>query len=188
MKVVFTEILENALSMSIDIIKFEGIEPDVFWLDEFTVRLFGGRADILLNEMQKLYAAHNHEDLFLPTDYHFLLLDRVLNWYCIIYNDTDDESLLIYKGDVVVPKLDIDSIRNTFFFDSDYEQLDPLILYGASSHMSDVFDKMGMSPSGKNIQKGKLVDCADLKLEKWTQDMDWEVVDDDLWFEKLKLL
>ncbi len=177
---VFTSVLENSLDLAIDNLRFQGTDTDIFWLDDFTIKLFGNRVDILLNEMQKILAAHIHADLFMPTDYHFLLLDRALSLYCDIYNDSDDDSLLIYKDNTAVQHLDIDSIRSTFFYDTDYELLDVPVMREVSKL---VFDSLGMSPSGKNIQKGNEADLSDLTLEKCTPDTDWDTVDQDFWFD-----
>jgi hypothetical protein len=184
---VFTELLEAALSVGRDTLDLVGPRLDFHWLDENTWKLFGESTVILNNELNKLIEANRSADLYMPTDYHFRLIDKVLEWYCEIYNDemkfgTDGA---IYYKETPIPYFSIDSIRSDFFWDMDFELFE--ILGGdRSENAQQMLNMMGVSKSGRNMQQGRSPDLEEFTLQKWEPDSDWNTVDhygDDFWFE-----
>jgi hypothetical protein len=184
---VFTTLLDRALSLGSDILRDIGPEFGYHWLDENTWKLFGENTTILQNELRKLIAANKSPELYEPTEYHFRLFDRVLDWYCELYNDSvaeSDEWAIYYKGRLI-SRFNIDSIRSDFFHDMDYELFDTL---GAdqSEQAKMILELMGVTKSGKNMQQGKPADIEEFALLKCSPDQNWETVDDigdDFWFE-----
>lgn len=181
---IFTQIINDSLDMSIDSLRLseEGFGDN--WIDEYTFKLFGSRNDIIIHEMKKLRTANNSPDLFMPTDYHFRLLDRVLDWYCDLYNDSitfSTDMLMILNGKPI-KHIDINEIRTTFLWDNDYELLDSLLVSQNKELSRKILGELNVEESGINIQLGKLADLKDLTLEQYQHDPDWGEVDDDFWF------
>jgi len=165
---IFTRLLNDSLDMAMDHIDKD--EIDVHWLDSSTFKLFGSSVDIIINELKKLRAAHISPELFMPTDLHFRLLDRIIEWFCIIYNDmTETQDMVTGDGDLIC-KFNVDEIRSTFFWDCDYDfmAIDPV-----SEQASRLLQTMGVSPSAINIQKRNPADIIDLTLIKMEEDPDW---------------
>ena len=72
----------------------------------------------LLGELQKLLTAHRSAKLYMPTDYHFLILHEVLELQIIQHNDlvsACDQPLAF--GSVLLGHVDFDFIRD-YFWDS----------------------------------------------------------------------
>jgi hypothetical protein len=176
---VFTELVDDALSMGRDMLEFVGPELDFHWLDTNTWKIFGASAAILIMELSKLIEANKSPDLFMPTDYHFRLLDRVLEWYCVIYNDENRENTknaICYKG-TPIPFFDIDLIRSDFFWDLDYNFVDTLGP-DCSEQTQLILKEIGVTKSGRNMQQGKPADSAEFTLTKCEPDQNWDTVDD----------
>ena len=72
----------------------------------------------LLGELQKLLTAHRSVKLYMPTDYHFLILHEVLELQIISHNDlvsAFDQPLAF--GSVLLGHVDFDFVRD-YFWDS----------------------------------------------------------------------
>jgi hypothetical protein len=183
---VFTELLDAALSVGRDTLDLVGPDLGYHWLDENTWKLFGERTEILNTELIKLIEANKSTDLYMPTDYHFRLIDRILEWYCDIYNDEiqDSTDCAIYYKDTTIPHFNIDSIRSDFFWDMDFDLFE--VLGGdRSENAQAILNMMGVSKSGINMQQGKSPDLREFTLQKCEPDPDWRTVDyygDDFWF------
>jgi hypothetical protein len=186
---VFTELLDSSLSFARDTLDNLGPDLNFHWLDENTWKLFGQSTVILNNELIKLIEANKSGDLYQPTDYHFRLIDKVLEWYCEIYNDllqegADCTDCAIYYKDTTIPHFSIDSIRSDFFWDMDFELFE--ILGGnRSEYAQEILTMMGVSQSGRNMQQGRSPDLKEFTLQKCEPDPDWDTVDDygeDFWF------
>jgi hypothetical protein len=184
---VFTKLIDDSLSLGVSYLRDLGPEFGYFWLDENTWKLFGESTTILQNELRKLTTANASPDLFELTDYHFRLLDRVLDWYCELYNESAEKSeeWVIYSKGREIRCFNIDTIRSDFFFDMDYELFDTL---GAdqSEQTKMILELMGVTKSGRNMQQGKPADIEEFALIKCEPDPNWETVDDigdDFWFE-----
>jgi hypothetical protein len=174
---VFISLINDSCDLGMDMLKENGAEFDTYWLDEYTYKIFGSSVDILHKEIGKLHYANNSSDLLMPTDYHFRLLDRIIEWYCEIYNDTCkiDDSYELING---IKHFDIDTIRSTFFWDNDYDLIDTLV---QTKYQKDILKILGVTPSGINIQQGKLADLGDFTFEKYQPDPDWEEIEDNFW-------
>ncbi len=184
---VFTELLDAALSFARDTLDNVGPDLNFHWLDENTWKLFGQSTVILNNELVKLIEANKSCDLYQPTDYHFRLIDKVLEWYCDLYNDWIEEDLecAIYYKDTTIPHFNIYSIRSDFFWDMDFELFE--VLGGnRSENAQEILSLMGVSNAGRNMQQGKSPDLREFTLQKCEPDPDWSTVEDygdDFWFE-----
>lgn len=183
---VFTELVDTALTIGFDMLVHEGPDIDCHWLDQTTWEIFGENAHILAQELSKLIKANKSHDLFMPTDYHFRLLDRVLEWYCDIYNDLhrdSTEDAICYKG-IPIQFFDINLIRTDFFWDTDYNFLETLGP-DCSEVTQIVLQEIGVSKSGRNMQRGMPADIAEFTLEKCEEDPGWcttESIGDGFWF------
>ncbi|HEX2957426.1 MAG TPA: hypothetical protein VHO70_11370 [Chitinispirillaceae bacterium] len=184
---VFTELLDAALSFARDTLDNIGPDLNFHWLDENTWKLFGQSTVILNNELVKLIEANKSSELYQPTDYHFRLIDKVLDWYCDLYNDwiQDDTGCAIYYKDTTIPHFSIYSIRTDFFWDMDFDLFE--VLGGdRSENAQAILQIMGVSQSGMNMQQGKSPDLSEFTLKKCEPDPDWNTVEDygdDFWFE-----
>jgi len=194
---VFTEIISNALSLAI--YHFENdIETNnsngfaFIYFDEKFVNSFGGVKDgipIILNEIKKIKQAHNSSEIYMPTDIHFKMLDRILLTYCALYTEElhRHEKFTIKCNGEILKKLAYDEILDFFFWDTDYD-LDETI---ASALLFNKQLREQVDPSisiqALNTASGKPVDFSDLKMEKWDEpEPDWtDLVDySDLWLNK----
>jgi hypothetical protein len=165
----FTRLINDALDLSIDSIAIGYNYTD--WLDDLTLKLFGSDVSIVTNELKKLRDAHNSSKLFMPTDYHFRLLDRVIAWYCILYNDfSPEEKYPAEEEGYVVDTFDFDEIAETFFWDNDYELIDTLLRRKSSPAEPEVLSSFGLTDSGLAMIQGKVPDTMDLKLEQYDDD------------------
>jgi hypothetical protein len=167
--------------MALDFINEE--EIDVHWLDSGTFKLLGSREDIVIHEIKKLKAAHKSPEIFMPTDLHFRLLDKIIEWFCIIYNDMTETQDILTEDGCTVGKFEIDQIRSTFFWDCDY---DLIATSSISYQTSEILRGLGMTPSAINIQKGISADLSDLTLTKMEPDPDWEKPDNTDWYCTIK--
>jgi hypothetical protein len=186
---IFTEILARSLDIAIAQMDMDieygyseerGGFSDSFFETEIINAFGGGLAGIksIRHELKRLLAASESENVFMPTDYHFKLLDRVINAWCDIYNDMlqdmEEIDILYYKGKAIKPKSDF--IINAFFWDTDYDfpehvahslkQADPTDPNSIRAR-SNVFD------SGINASLNLSPDTMDLLLEEWKPDSDW---------------
>jgi len=85
----------------------------------------------LLGELQKLLTAHRSVKLYMPTDYHFLILHEVLELQIISHNDlvsAFDQPLAF--GSVLLGHVDFDFVRY-YFWDEDF-LLDPEVMASLS--------------------------------------------------------
>jgi hypothetical protein len=178
---VFSTLVNESLEMALDFIDKE--EIDVHWLDSGTFKLLGSREDIVIHEIKKLRAAHNSSELFLPTDLHFRLLDRIIEWFCIIYNDMTETQDILNEDGCTVGKFEVDEIRSTFFWDCDYNII---ATSSIPDQTSEILRGLGMSPSAINIQKGKPADLSDFTLTKMQPDPDWAKPDGTYWYCTIK--
>jgi hypothetical protein len=186
---IFTDILARSLDIAIAQMDMDieygyseerGGFSDGFFETEIINAFGGGLAGIksIRHELKRLLAASESEKVFMPTDYHFKLLDRVINAWCDIYNDMlqdmEEEDILYYKGKAIKPTADF--IIGAFFWDTDYDfpehvayslkqasRTDPDSVRG----QSDIFD------SGINASLNLSPDTMDLLLEEWKPDSDW---------------
>lgn len=183
---VFTEIISDALDMAIDQIEedIELEEEDGFvflYFDEKFIESFGGIHDgipIILNELRKIQKAHVSKDVYMPTDIHFKMLDRILRNYCDLYNDVlsqEEDSILKCNGKKI-QTLSFGAILDFFFWDTDYD-LDERT---ASALFEDKLLReqiSSVSIQAVNTALGKPVDFSDIVLEKWGEP-DWSDSDD----------
>jgi len=132
----FTALVDASLEFAIDMLGVLRIteESDEELLSNFleqTRALFSPRD--LDAELTKLLAAHRSAKLSMPTDYHFLLLYDVLLQWIEHHNDTvTAEGHPLELGELVIGKIDFDSVVDHFFWDDDF-LLDPEMVDGLTS-------------------------------------------------------
>lgn len=172
---VFTEILNRIFIEVIEIleedIKDKENDGVNLYFDEKVQKMFGG-TQMLLKTVQRLEVAYKSEEVYLPTDYHFLLLDRMLNFFCDVYTDTigevDSSEIKDYALEVngkIILELDFNLILEMFFFDTDYD-MSPEIGKFMKENPLIRGDQLGMDIEGAKASAGDLVDTHDLRLEK----------------------
>ncbi|MFW5785522.1 MAG: hypothetical protein ACOCW1_04985 [Chitinispirillaceae bacterium] len=193
---VFTQMISDALDLVIDQIglDIELKEENGFALIYFGEKLvnsFGGARDgvpIILNELKKLRQAHHSDDIYMPGDLHFKLLDRILRTYCELYNDEfhrNEECVLKCNGENI-QKLSYDDIFGIFFWDKDFdfnEETASALLN--NSQLRNCIDS-SISIQALNTSLGIPVDYSDLKLEKWEGEPEWSDTEDfsDFWLDR----
>lgn len=179
--VVFSEFLKRSLEECIDDIG-EDLE---YSLDDFSNRHFedeiiksfgGGKEGLTLirRELEKLLAAQTSEDLYMPTDRHFKLLDRILSTEVDCYNDAvkemDEEAFKKYvlkdEHGNPVKELDFDFILAHFFWDTDYDLTPEHAKFLLSKEGSDARERGDFMKVGLLSSMNAPVDGEDLLLEK----------------------
>ncbi len=182
---VFTQIVTDSLDMAIDMIEhaIELKEEErfvYFYFEEPFVKSFGGVNDgtkMILNELRKLKRAHVSDDIYMPTDIHFKILDRLLWNYCDLYNEElrfSDDSALQCNGETI-QTLTHYRILDYFFWDTDYDFDEKTACFLLENKF--VREQVGSSIQALNTAVGKLVDFSDLKLEK-TDRFSWDDSDE----------
>lgn len=190
---IFTRIITDGLDLVIDQIgmDIEFKEKDGFAFTYFGQKLvnsFGGAHDgvpLILNELKKLRQAHLSSDIYMPSDLHFKLLDRILRTYCDLYNDgfyRDEECALKCKGEVI-QKLLYNDIFGIFFWDKDFdfnEETASALFH--NKQLRDCIDS-SISIQALNTSLGIPVDFSDLKLERLEEEPQWSDPEDysDFW-------
>jgi len=186
---IFTEILARSLDiviaqMDMDIEygynEEQGGFSDTFF-ETGIIRAFGGGLagiKLIRHELKRLLAASESEKVYMPTDYHFKLLDRVINVWCDIYNDMlqdmEEEEILYYKGKAIKPKADF--IINAFFWDIDYDYPQDVAYRLMQEDRTDpdsIRVRRNIFDSGINASLNLSPDTQDLLLEEWKPESDW---------------
>lgn len=126
----FAAILDSSLSISIERLSdhLAGTIPEVE-----VVSLLGSRiwelfdAQQLLTELQKLLMAHRSAKLYMPTDYHFLILHEVLQLQISLHNDrVSSRGQPLAFGSVLLGHVDFDFVSD-YFWDEDF-LFDPTVM------------------------------------------------------------
>ena len=123
----FVAILDSSLRICIDQLgaylsdQLAGTTAEVefAWLDGTRIwELFD--PDQLLGELQKLLSANQSTKLYMPNDYHFLILHEVLELQISSHNDRVSASgQPLAFGSVLLGQVDFDFVRD-FFWDEDF--------------------------------------------------------------------
>ena len=75
----------------------------------------------LLGELQKLLAAHRSAKLYMPTDYHFLILHELLQLQIGFHNDrVSSGGQPLAFGCVLLGHVDFDFVADYYFWDEDF--------------------------------------------------------------------
>jgi len=173
---VFNEVLERALGETIDSIKeslrYESDGDDRFdliqhiWEDDIK-RAFG-TPEFLLHVLEALLEAHQSKDLYMPTDWHFLLLDRILHSWCDCYGDmageADNDFLLRDDDGDPIMEVKFRDVVETFFWDTDYDFPADL---AAQLRGTVVQEQSDVSDVALNASMRKSVDLEDVNLVPW---------------------
>lgn len=115
---VFFGILSEALALILDQLREEFVDDDMVPLTK-SLSIMG--RELLTAEVAKLSDAHHSPKVFMPTDYHFLILYEILEWFIEIYND--DPSAVGSRGSfagVRVGQIDLGGVLDTYFWDTDF--------------------------------------------------------------------
>jgi hypothetical protein len=130
----FAAILDSSLSISIERL---GDHLAGTIAEAEVVSLFGIRiwelfdAQQLLTELQKLLMAHRSVKLYMPTDYHFLILHEVLQLQISRHNDrVSSRGLPLAFGSVLLGHVDFDFV-SYYLWDEDF-LFDPGVMSGLS--------------------------------------------------------
>lgn len=119
----FSAIVDSALSGAIEhlsetLAEGNGEADPLGLFSERVGAIFDGEQ--LLAELRKLLLAHQSPKLYMPSDYHFLLLHDVLQHEIECHNDRVYETgRAVACGDVPLLLIDFDFVRD-FFWDQDF--------------------------------------------------------------------
>lgn len=115
----FSAILEEALETGIDMLK-EADEDDKNAAHADLREMFG--KDRLASIATDLLNAHKSDRLYMPTSYHFLVIDRFLKACADIHNDCihDSGEPLDLEG-YLIGRIDAYETIDIFFWDTDYD-------------------------------------------------------------------
>lgn len=148
-----------------------------------------------MNELKKLLKAHHSEKIYMPTDHHFKLLYRVLEYYCDTYKDfvameledgnTSSSLFLRDKNETIIKDLDLENIVDFFFWDTDF-LLSPETAAVLTQHsFAEVRTCLRLSDDAVSASLNMHVDASDLRLKEWTgedmedADYEWSPTDDE---------
>lgn len=192
------ELVIDELAMDIDDIKKKCYTKGHGWaygyFEPEIIGAFGGDSagiGLIKRELQKLLKAHlDPDNIYMPTDYHFKLLDRILRANCDLYSDMSEDyakkDLYRYKRKPIY-EIDFEKISGHFFWDCDYD-FGPELARKLQSN-TVVKDEIDISTSALNASMYKEPDSIDLQLLKWPmdeqeykkwskkEDMDWVWLD-----------
>ena len=134
----FAAILDSSLSICIDQLgdylsdHLAGTTAEVefVWLDRTRIWELYDPSQ-LLGELQKLLTAHRSAKLYMPNDYHFLILHEVLELQIRSHNDRVSAcGQPLTFGSVLLGQVDFDFVRD-YFWDEDF-LLDPEVMASLS--------------------------------------------------------
>ena len=115
---VFHSMLSDALAMALDQLRMEFLEDEMMpWTKSLSIM---GR-EPLTAEVEKLKDAYHSPKLFMPTDYHFLILYEILEWFIEIYND--DPGAVGSEGTLAgvrIGRIDLGGVVDLYFWDTDF--------------------------------------------------------------------
>jgi hypothetical protein len=119
----FHHILEAFLEISIDELEDSirngwAAQDSLAFYSELIHQLFTPQE--LLEETQKLLSAHRAPALFMPTDYHFLILYEILEGNIEAHNDLVKEQGPIEYGPFAIAEIDFITIQDMYFWDTDF--------------------------------------------------------------------
>lgn len=119
---VFTEIVTAALEVCIDRLADAYGDTDEERVAQFSSDVVGlFTYDELLAQLRRLLEAHQSPELWMPTDYHFLLLYRALQQQIEFHNDSfRDAPCMMRFGNFVVADIDFDWLCDLYFWDIDF--------------------------------------------------------------------
>ena len=154
------------------------------YFEKETIKAFGGDKEgiaLIKKELEKLLAAHGSKDVYMPSDYHFKLLDRIITFWSDVYSDSaaewdsdpkSKECVLRYRGKPIY-EIDKNAILETFFWDTDYD-FNPELAKSLSANRILKDRVADVSNSAINASLNREPDTEDLKLVKWDGDLkDW---------------
>jgi hypothetical protein len=137
----FAAILESSLSISIERLSdhLAGTIAEAEVLSLFGTRIWRlFDAQQLLDELQKLMMAHRSAKLYMPTDYHFLILHEVLQLQISRHNDRVASSgQPLAFGSVLLCHIDFDFVSE-YFWDEDFH-FDPAVMSSLSEEDKAAF-------------------------------------------------
>jgi hypothetical protein len=134
---VFSEILVESIESAIHDSTpnvFKENPGDSFYFDPDDIKKYGGGVagiNNLISELEMLLNKHSAEEDYLPSEEHFRILYRVLAVFCIAYTkfyaEEESEEYFKYLRDSkgqIIKKLDINMIRDIFFWSKDFNLSD----------------------------------------------------------------
>jgi len=80
------------------------------------------KASEVVRELRKLLDAHQSESLYMPTDYHFLLLHSALDQWIGLHNDdvAFENKAIEFFGGLVLGQIDFPLLSDMYFWDEDF--------------------------------------------------------------------
>jgi len=114
---VFQALLQNALELARDMVAEEEEDEDLKWL-EISSSLMDKQ--VLLAQLDKLMAAHQSQETFMPTDYHFLILFEALGAFCDLVNDDIQDGAITQFADIKIAGIRFGALLDEYFWDTDF--------------------------------------------------------------------
>ncbi len=80
------------------------------------------KASEVVQELKKLLDAHQSELLYMPTDYHFLLLHSTLDQWIGLHNENVSSEIkaIEFFGEMVIGQIDFSLLSDMYFWDEDF--------------------------------------------------------------------
>lgn len=121
----FTSIVTACLELSIDEVEtqmeYETKDDEI--LGSFYPQVSSTfTASEVVDELKKLLEAHKSDSLYIPTDYHFLLLHSALDYWIEFHNDNVDFQNQVTKffGGLEIGQIDFSLLCDIYFWDEDF--------------------------------------------------------------------
>ena len=115
-----TEIVTHCLEVALGILRDDSVTDDgamACFYERLGV-IFS--RDELAKEIESLLAAHRSNDLYMPTEYHWLILHDVLHDGAEMHNDMVAEFGPAKIGCVLLGEIDFDAVADIYFWDEDF--------------------------------------------------------------------
>lgn len=124
----------------------------------------------LLDIVKSLKVAHESKKLFMPTDYHFLIIDRLLQVYQPYLEDMvhdyiiTDKPFIKRNSNKLKYNVEMDYIFGCYFWDDDYN-LDPRII-----NRPDIVAVMDVSEEAIHACNRMRPQPHEIELKEWVDD------------------
>jgi len=159
----FQSIVTAAIEIPLDLLKDPCVDDNMAMCNccEQIRTMF--TRQLLLEQLKALLQAHLDNALYMPSEYHFMILYDILDTFVEIHNDTLrlDGLACAQVGDVMLGEIDFDWITELYFWDTDFltpaETMDELT--------AEAKEMTGFSPGTFGVVHGLVPHPDELRLK-----------------------
>lgn len=162
----FSEIVTESLALPLDILEDENQAEDdaMSCFDPRLAAMF--TCAELAHEVKRLSEAHEAEILYMPTEYHWLILADILKTGIEMHNQMVDKFGPRKIGSVLLGEIDFDAVADIYFWDTDF-----LVEAEAFNAMdAETKRQMQFSDGTFGVVNRMRPHLADLEMAVWATD------------------